>query len=64
MPTLSNGITLLGAVKWRRNPGDRWHSGNAVRFLNDAEGTVELRDARGEKVLIANDSRFIKERKA
>jgi len=61
---LAKGITLLGAVKWRRNPSGRWHDGNAVRFLKDADGSVEIRDERNEKVTLPNDSRFIKERKS
>uniref|UniRef100_A0A6M3KN26 Uncharacterized protein n=2 Tax=viral metagenome TaxID=1070528 RepID=A0A6M3KN26_9ZZZZ len=62
MPTMSKGITLLGAVYWRRKDGAHWQVGNAVRILNDAEGSIEVRDERGERVTLPNDSRFVKER--
>jgi len=59
---MSSGIRLLGACLWRRKDKGRWHEGNAVRFLKDAEGSVDVRDERGEKVTLPNDSRYIKER--
>ena len=58
------GIRLLGAVHWRRKAGANWQQGNAVRFLKDKEGSVELRDDKGEKVVLPNERAYIKERSA
>jgi len=49
-------------VHWRRDEADDWRTGNAVRFLKDKSGSVEIRDERNEKVTLPNDSRFVKER--